>query len=135
MMENRGNVPERDGVPMYDSDFVAELIAEGHSHEDAVRIASGETGGANETPAGTIRSTQTNCNVLHYKETLEEPKEVRRARKKVESQVRKEMGLNEDADIDEEVDKWIKEQEKKVEEKRKEKMSKMEKAIYGGKYE
>ena len=114
MMESGSNIPERDGVPMYDSDFVAELVAEGHSHADAVRIASGEMDGANETPEGTIRSTQTDCNKLHYKETLDEPEEVKRARRRGESQVRAELGLKKGENIDKAVDKWIKAQEEKL---------------------
>lgn len=114
MKERESNIPERDGVPMYDSDFVAELINEGHSHADAVRIASGEMDGANETPEGTVRSTQTDCNNLYYKETLEESKEVKRAGTLNEEQVRAELGLKEEENIDDAVDAWIAAQERKL---------------------
>jgi hypothetical protein len=114
MKERESNIPERDGVPMYDPDFVAELVKEGHSHADAVRIASGEMDGANETPEGTIRSTQTDCDNLHYKETVEESKEAKRAGILNEGQVRAELGLKEEDDIDDAVDAWIAAQERKL---------------------
>ncbi|KUK66874.1 MAG: hypothetical protein XD87_0442 [candidate division WS6 bacterium 36_33] len=114
MKERERHIPERDGVPMYDSDFVAELVREGHSHADAVRVASGEMDGANETPEGTIRSTQTDCNNLHYKETLEESKEAKRAEILNKQRVEAELGLKEGDDIDDAVDAWIAAQERKL---------------------
>jgi hypothetical protein len=107
-------MPLETEVPKYDSDEIQDLLKEGYSEEDAIRMLSTTMDGASETPTGEIRSTQTICDGLHYKETLQEPKEVKRARKMNESLVRTELGLEEGGDIDKAVDDWIKAQERKL---------------------
>ena len=107
-------MPMETEVPKYDPDEIEGLLEEGYSEEEAIRVLSTTMDGANETPTGEINSTQTVCDELHYKETIEEPIEVKRAKKKTESQVRAELGLKKGEDIDKAVDDWIKAQEKKL---------------------
>jgi len=63
----------------YNQKFYDELIEEGHSHLDAVKIASTEMDGADENLDGTINSKQTACNVLRYAETLAPSTEAQQA--------------------------------------------------------
>ncbi len=63
----------------YSQEYYKELLDEGHSHSDAVRIASTEMDGADENADGTINSKQTACNVLRYAETLAPSTEAQRA--------------------------------------------------------
>ncbi len=106
-------MPLETEVPKYDPDEIQDLLDEGYSENEAIRILSTTMDGANETPTGEINSTQTACDTLGYKETLEEPKEVKRAREINESLVRAELGLK-DEDIDDAVNAWIAEQERKL---------------------
>ena len=110
-------MPLETEVPKYDPDEMQELMKDGYSATESIRILSTTMEGANETPTGEINSTQTACDELAYKETLEEPKEVRRARKRGKSLVRAELGLKEGSDIDKAVDAWIAEQERKLDKK------------------
>jgi hypothetical protein len=107
-------MPLESNVPKYDPGEIQELLDEGYSGEEAVRVLSTTMDGASETPTGEIRSTQTICDELHYKETLPEPDEVKRARKRSESQVRAELGLKKGESIDKAVDDWIASQERKL---------------------
>jgi len=63
----------------YNQKFYDELIKEGHSYLDAIKIASTEMDGANENPNGTINSKQTACNLLRYAETLAPSTEAQKA--------------------------------------------------------
>lgn len=54
----------------YSQEYYKELLEEGHSHLDAIKIASTEMDGADENPDGTINSKQTACNFLKYSETM-----------------------------------------------------------------
>jgi hypothetical protein len=107
-------MPLETEVPKYDQEAIQDLLNEGYSENEAIRILSTTMDGANETPTGEINSTQTACDELAYKETLEESEEVRRARKRSESLVRAELGLKKGEDIDSAVDDWIKAQERKL---------------------
>ncbi len=107
-------MPLETEVPKYDPDEMQNLLDEGYSEHEAIRILSTTMDGASETPTGEIRSTQTICDELHYKETLEEPEEVKNARKRSEAQVRAELGLKEEENIDDAVDEWIAAQERKL---------------------
>lgn len=107
-------MPLETEVPKYDPDVIQDLLDEGYSENEAIRILSTTMDGANETPTGEINSTQTACDTLDYDETLEESKEVEKARRKTESEVRAELGLKEGEDIDSAVDAWIAEQERKL---------------------
>lgn len=107
-------MPLETEVPKYDPDQMQDLLDEGYSEHEAIRILSTTMDGANETETGEIRSTQTICDELHYKETLKEPKEVKRARQKNESQVRAELQIERGKSIDDAVDEWIAAQEKKL---------------------
>jgi len=107
-------MPLETEVPKYDPNEIQDLLDEGYSEEEAVRVLSTTMDGASETPEGTIRSTQTDCDHLHYKETLPEPKEVKMARKRGESQVRAELGLKKGESIDKAIDDWIASQERKL---------------------
>jgi len=73
-MSDGGGVPERNGVPMYDSREVEKLMEEGYSYNEAVRIAASEMDGAYQGPEGNINSTQTGCNHLRYDEGLPDSK-------------------------------------------------------------
>jgi uncharacterized protein YdaT len=107
-------MPLETEVPKYDPDAMQDFLDEGYSETEAIRILSTTMDGANETRTGEIDSTQTACDTLDYDETLEESKEVKRARKRSESLVRAELGLKKDEDIDSAVDAWIAEQERKL---------------------
>jgi hypothetical protein len=107
-------MPLETEVPKYDPDEMQNLLDEGYSEHEAIRILSTTMDGASETPTGEIRSTQTLCDNLHYKETLEESKEAKRAGILNEGQVRAELGLKEEDDIDDAVDAWIVAQERKL---------------------
>ncbi len=107
-------MPLETEVPKYDQDEIQELLNEGYTETEAIRMLSTTMNGANENPTGDIVSTQTYCDVLDYDETLKESREAKRAKRMNESLVREELGLKEDADINKAVDDWIKAQEKKL---------------------
>lgn len=100
-------------VPKYDPEVADEFEKEdGLSATDAARVAATTMDGANERPSGEIRATQTDCDHLRYKETLPEPKEVQEGRDATEGEMRKELGLGEEDDLEDYVDKWIESKEK-----------------------
>ena len=107
-------MPLETEVPKYDPEEIQELLDEGFTEIEAIRILSTTMNGASEDPKGGIVSTQTCCDVLDYDETLGKSKEAERAREMNESLVREELGLGNGADIDKAVDDWIKAQEKKL---------------------
>lgn len=67
-------------VPLYDPNYVDELMNEGMSWKEAVYEASVTMAGAYENEGGGIHSTQTYCDELHYKEGLG------RSREQIEAQ-------------------------------------------------
>jgi len=107
-------MPLETEVPKYDPDGIQELLDEGYTETEAIRILSTTMNGASEDEEGGIVSTQTFCDVLDYDETLIKSREAERARETNESLVREELGLEDGEDIDEAVDNWIREQEKKL---------------------
>ena len=107
-------MPLETEVPKYDPNEIQELLDEGYTETEAIRILSTTMNGAKESPTGDIVSTQTFCDVLDYDETLKESREAKKAKKMNESLVREELGLKDDEDVDKAVDDWIKAQEKKL---------------------
>lgn len=107
-------MPLETEVPKYDPNEIQDLLEEGYTETEAIRILSTTMDGASEDPRGGIASTQTLCDVLDYDETLGKSEEAKRARKMNEFLVRKELGLGDNGDIDKAVDDWIKAQEKKL---------------------
>lgn len=71
-MERESEVIGAEPVPMFDLDFVTDLMAQGHSYAEAVQIAATELEGANTLSNGDIHATQTYCNKLNYSESIEE---------------------------------------------------------------
>jgi hypothetical protein len=71
-----------------------------------------------ETEGGNICATQTACNLLHYRETLEESKAIGKGRKVTEANLRSELNLEEDADINKAINDWIKEKSERLKQKK-----------------
>ena len=74
----------------YNRKYYLQLIAEGHSEEEAARIASTEMSGAASNRNGTINARQTNCGVLNYHEDLPRSKAAEEAAETVSEAAEKE---------------------------------------------
>lgn len=73
--------------PLFSEETRDEFEKEYEDPETALRIASTEMDGANETNRGTVSATQTYCNILQYNEDLEESKGAQEGKKKCEEDV------------------------------------------------
>jgi len=94
--------------PLFSEEAKDELLEEYEDEDTAIRIASTEMEGANESKSGSVNARQTYCDKLEYSENLEDSEGRQKGEKKCNQELKEFLDTHGYKSVDD----WIKKNSK-----------------------